>query len=100
MTMSWGSISIMGPQIYEKLVSYYSDIVEYNEKFVVSSGIRTRIFGFSDHRSTHCLIKGIKSTGIADRNPNNTKLLINAITVAQKPSNWHKQHFKFFKEAK
>jgi hypothetical protein len=95
MTMSCGSISIMGPQIYEKLVSYYSDIVEYNEKFVVSSGIRT---GF---QTTDLPIDwGIESTGIADRNPNNTKLLINAITVAQKPSNWHKQHFKFFKEAK
>ncbi len=34
------------PKGYEKLVVYYFDTAEYNEKFVVSSGIQARIFRF------------------------------------------------------
>ena len=37
------------PQRYEKLVSYYSDTADKNEKFIVSSGIRTRIFEYLVH---------------------------------------------------
>ena len=33
--------------------SAFLDGNNYNEKFVVSSGIRTRIFGFLDRRSTN-----------------------------------------------
>ena len=49
------------PQGYEKLDSYQSDTANDNEKFVVSSGIWTRIFGFLDCRSTN---RAIEPTGI------------------------------------
>jgi hypothetical protein len=38
-----------------------SDTANYNEKFIVSSGIRSRIFRFLDCRYTHW---AIESTGI------------------------------------
>ena len=38
-------------ELLEQLDSYQSDTAENNEKFVVSSGIWTRIFGFLDRRA-------------------------------------------------
>ena len=49
------------PQKYEKLIRFHSYTATANEKFVGSSGIWTRTFGFLDRRSTHW---AIKSTGI------------------------------------
>ena len=49
------------PQRYEKLICFQSYTATTNEKFVGSSGIWTRTFGFLDRRSTHW---AIESTGI------------------------------------
>ncbi len=43
------------PQARTTIVSYYSDIAENNEEFVVSNGIRNRIFAFLDHCSKRVL---------------------------------------------
>ena len=36
-----------------------SDTANYNEKFIVSSGIRSRMSRFLDCRSTHCAIESM-----------------------------------------
>ena len=54
----WPELNEIGATLkFGKLDSYKSDTANDNEKFVVSSGIWTRIFGFLDRRSTNWAIE-------------------------------------------
>lgn len=49
--ISWRTRSVSEPSSDIWKTSFSSDTAEYNEKFIVSSEIRTRIFGFLDRHS-------------------------------------------------